>query len=286
MDSSPDVARRWFAEDLRIAAPVVLTEAVVEAFARVPREQFCGEGPWRIYPRRLKAEPVVTAHSRPTALYHDVLVVIDEARGLNNGQPSLWAYVFDQLRLTPGQRVLQVGAGTGYYSAILAEIVGPEGRVEAIEIDAELAARAEAALKPWPCVTVQQGNGVEAGNGPEVDAIVVCAGVTHPAPAWLDRLAPGGRLMVPLTGASRWGFLLLAERVSDGFTAASLGPCGYYSCDGARDPEEEKRLQAALASLDGEAVPVRALHIGKPAQDTLGLWFAGNDYWLSTQPLE
>ena len=73
-----------------------------------------------------------------------MLVAIDETRGLNNGQPSLWASLFDQLDLKPGERVIHVGAGAGYYSAILAEIVGSTGRVRALEIDPGLAERARA----------------------------------------------------------------------------------------------------------------------------------------------
>jgi protein-L-isoaspartate(D-aspartate) O-methyltransferase len=283
MERSLDAARRWYAENLRIAAPVVHNEAVVEAFAQVPRERFCGEAPWRVYPRRLKAAPVAVPEPQPAALYHDVLVVIDEACGINIGQPSLWAYIFDQLRIAPGHHILQVGAGTGYYTAILADIVGPDGQVEGIELEGSLAERAREALQPWPWASMRQGNGVE-GDGPPVDVIVVCAGATHPARGWLERLAPGGRLMVPLTTAASWGFLLVAERISGGFKAASLGPCGYVHCEGARRPDEAERLQTALTSLDGRPAPVRSLHLGKPAPGTAGVWLEGEDYWLSTEP--
>ena len=60
----------------------------------------------------------------PRRLCHDVLVAIDETRRPNNGQPSLLARLFDQLGLARGDRMIHIGAGTGYYSAILAEIVG------------------------------------------------------------------------------------------------------------------------------------------------------------------
>jgi protein-L-isoaspartate(D-aspartate) O-methyltransferase len=285
MDSSLETARRWFAEDLRIAAPVVRTEAIIDAFARIPREAFCGDGPWRIYPRRWKAEAVAAQDPRPSTLYHDVLIVIDEARGLNNGQPSLWAYIFDHLGLAPGQSVLQIGAGTGYYTAILADIVGPKGQVEAVELDPALATRAREALAPWPWVSVRQGDGAALASGPAADVVVVCAGATHPAKVWLERLSPGGRLMVPLTTAARWGFLLLVENTSAGFKAATLGPCGFFHCDGARRPDEERRLEKALAAMGEQSVPVRALHHGTPAPTEQHVWLAGDDYWLSSQAL-
>jgi cyclopropane fatty-acyl-phospholipid synthase-like methyltransferase len=59
----------------------------------------------------------------------------DESRALNNGQPSLWASLLDHLNLSPGEHALHLGCGTGYYSAILAELVGTQGVVTALEID-------------------------------------------------------------------------------------------------------------------------------------------------------
>lgn len=92
-----------------------------------------------------------TDDADPSRLCHDVLVAIDERRRLNNGQPSLWAALFDQLGLANGDRVIHVGSGPGYYSAILAELVGPSGNVTAIEIDSTLAERARANLaSAWP----------------------------------------------------------------------------------------------------------------------------------------
>jgi protein-L-isoaspartate(D-aspartate) O-methyltransferase len=60
---------------------------------------------------------------------HDVLVAIDETRRLNNGQPSLWARLYDQLNLAPGEHAVHIGGGAGYYTAILAEIIDGRGKV-------------------------------------------------------------------------------------------------------------------------------------------------------------
>jgi len=126
--------RRRYAEGLRFAANLQ-SHPVIEAFATVPRERFVGPGPWRIKsPMRLE-EYWTTDGDDPRHVYHDVLIALDEARGINNGQPSLWALLYDQLGLKRGAYVVHVGAGVGYYSAILAEIVGREGRVIAIEVD-------------------------------------------------------------------------------------------------------------------------------------------------------
>jgi len=151
-------ARQRYAEELRFTARVG-SRAVVDAFATVPRERFVGPGPWRILSPMAMAEYWTTDDADPRHLYHDVLVAIDEERRLNNRQPSLWARMYDHLELCRGVHVIHVGAGTGYYSAILAEIVSSSGRITAIEIDPALAARASENLVAWPQATVVAADG-------------------------------------------------------------------------------------------------------------------------------
>src|SRR5438270_8968671 len=140
--------RQSYAAELRFTARV-RSPAVVNAFATVPREQFVGPGPWRIKSPMDLAEYWTTDDDDPSHVYHDVLIALDESRGINNGQPSLWAYLFDHLDLVPGEQVLHLGCGTGYYTAIIAELVGEAGRVTAVEIDAALAQRAKTARADW-----------------------------------------------------------------------------------------------------------------------------------------
>jgi protein-L-isoaspartate(D-aspartate) O-methyltransferase len=289
--------RRWYAEDVKLNAPVQRNMAIVDAFAAVPRERFLGPGPWRILTARLRNQPhvyVLTSDDDPRWLYHDVLVAIDPERGLNNGLPSFWAANFDQLHLEQGQRILQVGAGTGYYTAVLAEITGPEGRVTAVEYDEELAAKARANLAPWPQVEVVHGDGRTHDPG-EVDVIIVFAGSTHPAPLWLDRLAPGGELLMPLTGEQQWGFLLLVTRPAihdaadatrseahdpNRFEARSIGGVGIFHCAGGRDAEAAKRL-LSLETVGSSDIPITALHRGDPGPEAMArVWYHGPGFWL------
>jgi protein-L-isoaspartate(D-aspartate) O-methyltransferase len=235
--------RYWYAEDLKLRAPVRRNMAIVEAFAAVARERFLGPGPWRILTDRC-ADYLQTPDNDPRWIYHDVLVAIDHMRGLNNGLPSFWAHNFDHLDLRRDQRVMQVGAGTGYYSAVLAEIVGPNGHVIAVECHGELAERARVNLDPWQQVDVVHDDGRAYDPG-EVDVIIVFAGSTHPASVWLDRLAPGGQLLMPLTNENHWGFLLRVTRCRDyaaesivlttardrnRFDAVSVGGGGIFPC--------------------------------------------------------
>jgi len=295
---SVDLAARraWYAQDLSLRAPIQRNQAITDAFATVPREKFLGPAPWRLMADARPDLPFTTTpDADPGWLYHDVLVSIDLTRNLNNGMPSFWAKNFDHLDLKPGQRVLQVGAGTGYYSAVLAELVGASGHVTAVEYDAELAIKARANLSDWKQVEVVAGDGRLHDAG-EVDRIVVFAGATHPAPLWLDRLSHGGQLLMPLT-ASRWfGFLLLATRPplpAEGrdencFEARSIGGVGIFPCAGGRDDEAAERLQLAWERVLREAdnrrppeIPIKALYQGNPPDDAADrVWYSGPGFWL------
>jgi protein-L-isoaspartate(D-aspartate) O-methyltransferase len=283
MDDTLATARRWYAEDLRCKIPILRNLQLIDAFAAVPREQFVGPGPWRIIPDRI-SEPFRTPDDDPRWIYHDVLVTIDASRNLNNGLPSFWARNLEHLDVTSGERVLQVGAGTGYYSAVLAEIVGPAGRVTAVEIDPALASQARANLAGWPQVDVVTGDGRSVDVG-ELDVVIAFAGSTHPSRQWLDRLAEGGRLLMPLTNESRWGFLLCVIRRGSGFAASSIGGVGIYPCIGGRDEEAGKRLHTALEGVRSGKIPIRALHVDDPAPgDAEKVWYQAPGFWLEREP--
>ncbi len=89
-----------------------------------------------------------------------MLVAIDARRGINNGQPSLHARCLAALALQGGETVLHIGAGAGYYTAILAHLVGPAGRVVAYEIEPDIADRARENLAGFPQVELRAASGV------------------------------------------------------------------------------------------------------------------------------
>ena len=195
--------------------------------------------------------------------------------------PSFWAHNLDHLDLQRGERVLQIGAGTGYYTAVLAEIVGPRGRVTAVEHDAALAARARRNLESWRQVAVVAGDGCTHDPG-EVDAVVVFAGATHPAPLWLDRLAEGGRLVMPLTAEDWWGFMLRAIRRGGNFDASAIAWVGIFPCAGGRDANAAQRLAQALQDAQtrtASELPFRVLRRGAPGPDDAA-WYHAPGFWL------
>jgi protein-L-isoaspartate(D-aspartate) O-methyltransferase len=270
--------RHSYAEELRFTAKL-RSHAVVEAFATVPRERFFGPGPWRVLSPMAMPEYWTTEDADPRHLYH-------EERRLNNGQPSLWARMYDQLELSRGAHVVHVGVGTGYYSAILAEIVSRAGRVTAIELDPILAARAKGNLAAaWPQATVVAADGFLFRPDQPADALVVNAGATHFSPVWLDALAAeNGRLLVPLTNAERWGcFLMITRQPGDPcrYAARFAGRVGIIPCVGGRDPAAEEKLTAALARGDFRAI--RSLRRA-PEEPDHTCWLDGEGWWLSTAP--
>jgi protein-L-isoaspartate(D-aspartate) O-methyltransferase len=224
-----------------------------------------------------------TEDADPRHVYHDVLIALDETRGINNGQPALWAKLYDRLDLGPGAHVVHVGAGTGYYSAILAEMVGRRGRVTAIEIDPGLAERARDNLATWPQTTVAVADGFTFHCEEPANAIVVNAGVTHLSIRWLDMLSPDdGRLLVPLTKSDRWGgFLLIKRHTAEArcYQAQYVNPTGIIHCIGGRDAIAEERLNAALARSHMSSV--RSLRRAPDEPDET-CWLAGEGWWLST----
>jgi protein-L-isoaspartate(D-aspartate) O-methyltransferase len=200
MDSDAELAivRRAYAKQI-MATAIVDDERVEAAFAAVRREAYLGPGPWPI----LRTRPdgyVATPSADPVYLYVNQVVGLLTERNLNNGEPSLHAMMMASAAPKEGEHAVHIGVGGGYYTAILAELVGATGRVTAIELDAGLAERAAGNLSGLRQVRVLHGNGALIPFDP-ADVIYVNAGATRPADVWLDRLKENGRLILPMTAS-------------------------------------------------------------------------------------
>ena len=126
-------------------------ERLISAFAAVPREDYLGPGPWQVF---VGSGYIPTISDDPRFLYQDILIALDTDRRINNGQPSLHARCLAAAAPMRGETVVHIGAGTGYYTAVLATLVGPTGWVSAYEIEADLAARAIENLRGFSNVSV------------------------------------------------------------------------------------------------------------------------------------
>jgi protein-L-isoaspartate(D-aspartate) O-methyltransferase len=260
--------RRFFAEEIEAVARL-RSRALVDALATVPRERFLGPGPWTVLADTdvTGLAPIKTRQTPdadPARVYHNITVAIDPSRLLFNGQPATLAPWIDALELAPGSRVLHVGAGLGYYTAVMAHCVGPAGRVAAFEADAALAARAREHLASTPWVVVCGEATADPLEG-TFDAILINAGVTHPLDAWLDALAPGGRLILPMTasmpamGPIGKGFVFLIHRQDEGFAAKLHGFVAIYSASGLRDDALNAQLGKTMMAGPQKAQVVARL---------------------------
>jgi protein-L-isoaspartate(D-aspartate) O-methyltransferase len=268
--------RLFFAKLITANAVIAPGGELEAALASTPREQFVGQPPWKIFTR---SGYVATPSDDPALLYQDVVVSLGGDGPFNNGQPTLHAFCIAALDPKRGERVVHVGAGTGYYTTLLAKLVGETGAVDAYETEQEFAQRATDNLAEFPFVAVHARSGAEEPL-PECDVLYVNAGATGPLDVWLDALLPTGRLLFPMTPAEGAGAMLLVTKQDDGgFAARFLLQVQFVPCVGARDEKTAQRLTEAFRS--NEWSRVRSLH-RNDAPDA-SCWFAGEGWWLSTK---
>jgi protein-L-isoaspartate(D-aspartate) O-methyltransferase len=265
-------ARRRYAQ--RIAAAAGAGGSALErAFEAVPREQFIGPPPWLI-----DGVSGFVQSDDPFALYDDVLVALAADRGINNGQPSLHAQCLAALAIRQGETVIHAGAGTGYYTAILSELVGPGGTVHAYELERDLAEIAARNLAHRPLVRVHADSVCDPPL-PATDVMYVSAGASHPPALWLDALRANGRLLFPLTADDGIGAMLLVTHLGgERYRARLFTSVAFIACRGARRPADAAVVGTALRTRNRSSV--KSLWRNRPPDETA--WCVGADWWLST----
>lgn len=244
-----ETRRRYADEILRLAG--VENARIADVFATVPREDFLLPGPWTLISG---GTATATPDADPVNLYENVLVALDREQGINNGEPALHAAWLDSVDPKPGETAIHVGTGTGYYTAMLARLVSPGGRVEGYEIHEGLAADAARNLAPYTNVTVYTDSAL-ARPLPPADVIYVNAGVASPDPEWLRALKPAGRLIFPWQSLSNWGQAMLVTRRSGGWAARPGMRVGFITCVG------QKRLAPKARLTDAAMEATRSIWI-------------------------
>ena len=253
-------------------------------------------------------------HLPPEEAYlDDAIVTKRDADGQpisSSSQPAIMAIMLDQLDLAPGQRVLEIGAGTGYNAALIRHIVGPSGAVVSVDIEADLVDRAREHLASagYPDVTVVAADGAEGyPPGAPYDRVIATVGVSDLAPAWLHQAGPDARIVVPLDVrgsqlAVAFGRAGPAQPARGHWVSRSIAPCGFMRMRGSlAGPERIVVLQPGLSVMlpdgltlaDGQEVDGAALAAfldGPPTEFAtgvrasslqvfwgLGLWLAAGD---------
>jgi protein-L-isoaspartate(D-aspartate) O-methyltransferase len=170
----------------------------------------------------------------------------------SSSQPAIMAIMLQQLRVDLGQRVLEIGTGTGYNAALLSRLVGREGHVVTLDFDEDLcrSARDHLAAAGIPEVEVHNADG--AGGLPAsapYDRLIVTACADDLSLAWLDQLVEGGRLVIPLSLAGPIQFSVAFVRRGSTLVSESLSFCGFMPLRGemARSARGQGQGQGELA---------------------------------------
>jgi protein-L-isoaspartate(D-aspartate) O-methyltransferase len=249
---------------------------IERALELVRREAFLGPGPWRI---SIDSRTVQTPSADPVFLYQNVLVRLDMAKGINNGEPFLHAAWIGAVAPKAGDVICHVGAGTGYYSAILAVLALPGGSVNAFEIDEGLARRARDNLEPFDNVSVIEGDATRLQLPPS-DMIYVNAGVIAPPAGWLSALRPHGRMIFPWRPSELVGLAVVVTRTDAGFRAEPLMPSWFIPCVGATDAEESQKIPEMREAWSARSVWLTSDR--EPDETAVAIY---RELWLSSAEL-
>jgi protein-L-isoaspartate(D-aspartate) O-methyltransferase len=268
---------RAFHAKMMAAASNSSDERLEQAFHLIRRETFMGPGPWQI---RVNKGYLETPSDDPAYLYQNVLVALDKSKGINNGEPFLHAAFLGAVAAKPGETVVHIGTGTGYYTAILSTLVAPGGHVHAVEIDETLASRTRDNLASFENVSAICADAT-ALELPETDLIYVNAGVVAPPVSWLQALRPGGRIILPWQANDKVGLAVLIKRSEQGFSARAMMPAYFIPCIGASDP-----VQSIKTPNGGEARSLKSVWLTQdraPDGTAVAIY---RDLWFSNAGIE
>lgn len=235
--------------------------------------------------------------------YRDQAVAIKhiEGRAVSSAsQPAMIAIMLEQLQLERGHRVLEIGAGSGYNAALIGHIVGEEGRVVTVDIDADLvlAAGEHIATAGFLNVAAVTADGAE-GYPPAApyDRIILTVGAWDIAPAWWAQLKPGGIIVLPLSlnGPQE---AIAFRHAGDHLEGLSVRSCGFIRLRGAfagpervvslgpepglslfvdnRTPLLEEQLYKGLTMPYQEELLLKGV-MPREVWDGLNLWIAAQD---------
>ncbi|WP_188393990.1 protein-L-isoaspartate O-methyltransferase [Mesorhizobium sp. SARCC-RB16n] len=247
-----------------------------DVFASVPREAFLGPGPWTVITGSAR---LATPSADPAHIYQNVLVALDADKGINSGEPFLHAMWIGKLAPKPGEVVTHIGAGSGYYTALLAKLVLPGGTVTAFEIDKNLAELARKNLEAYGNATVIHGDAVTSPLPPS-DIVYVNAGVVAPPPGWLKALRPGGRMIFPWRPAESVPFAVLVTRTEKGFACHPFMRSWFIPCVGASTADT-----AAKIPTREEAARSRSIWMIDDRQPDSTATATFGEVWFSSDPV-
>ena len=198
------------------------------------------------------------------------------------------------LDVQEGNRVVHLGAGSGYFTAMLATLAGTGGEVVAVEFDERLAEMARRNLAGYPTVRVEVGDGASIPRQ-QADRIYVNFAVSRPADPWIEQLAPGGRLVLPLGVPAKRapnggymtterGAVFVVQRAPQGFPVSWISPAFFVWAEGALSAGDNDQQGLRQAFNRNTPEFVRSLYWKTPARPER-CWFWSADWCLSYDDL-
>lgn len=197
-------------------------------------------------------------------IYRDIPIITKMSDGRarsSTSQPSLVAQMLELLDLQPGMRVLEIGAGTGYNAALMAEIVRSQELVTTVDIAADVVEQARLMLgrMGYPDISVICADGALGhAEGAPYDRVVATVGCSDTAPAWLDQVAPDGLLLIPLAHFTAGHPLMRVHALDSGGAAGRVvAPAGFMPIEGALELPPHNRSRG-VSTGEPRRAPVPA----------------------------
>jgi protein-L-isoaspartate(D-aspartate) O-methyltransferase len=216
----------------------IRTKPVEKAFRSVPRHLFVD----RYYnkDRLVKVDAQNPTPAQLRRIYSNSALVSHRRRRVptsSTSQPSLVAQMLEQLLLEPGQRVLEIGAGTGWNAALMGHIVGADGHVYGVDIQEDVAQRARNHIQRLGAKNVEIITGDGGYGYPQAapyDRIITTANCPEISPHWMEQLVEGGALLISLRDmeGSSWCLLMRLWKRKDHLSGEVISTPGFMTLQG------------------------------------------------------
>jgi protein-L-isoaspartate(D-aspartate) O-methyltransferase len=281
MDTVEKYQRQLLEQARQIYRETPITEATELAYLATPRHRFVtryrerGSKDWRLVNEANVAEHAATLYSdRPLILHGD-----DDANIPSTiSQPSFVLRMIDLLQLKAGDRVFELGAGSGWTAAMMGRLVGPQGSVISVEIIPEVAQRAAEAVKALGVENIRiiEGDGgIGFPEAPAFDRVIFTAGAFDLPRHCHEQVRNGGLVLVPIKTGGGGDSLFLFRKCDDHFESQESMPCGFVQVTGKYAFEEMGPLELEEAipewsELQHQEVSRRRFWWGGKGQGPLG----------------
>jgi protein-L-isoaspartate(D-aspartate) O-methyltransferase len=238
MDTVEKYQRQLLEQSRRIFSRTPISEATAQAYLSTPRHRFVtryrewGVKEWnQVRTENLEEHAATLYANKPLILFGDD----DDNVPSTISQPAFVLHMLDLLQLRPGQKVFELGAGSGWNAALMGHLVGPEGHVYSLEIIPEVATMAAGIIETLGIenvhvVAADGGDGYE--SGAPYDRVIFTAGSYDLPGSFFTQIKDGGLLLVVIKNEGGGDNLFLLRKTNNQFESMESMPCGFVQMRG------------------------------------------------------